>query len=308
MDIGFPSEESGRYWGDIFFHPRFLKPARESLKLKGEVSIISAGGAPTFAVNLLTRTAGPFRTATLPLLFQYFGALALRDDLGKIETRELNSSIARKCDYAIFSFPPGFPVDILELDGWRLRKFVTPVFFEKDMNEWGRGFRDDVKNKIRKAKRNSVEISQTDSFPIELWERTYVRKNMNPPIEPIALAEWCASLVNDSLLKIFTANIDGIPVAFRGELVSGDFAYDWIAGSNPDFHATGANQLLMSDIGRGLADSGVKTWDLVGGQIQSIYDFKKSFGAKDVVYYQGEKSFNLKGKLFSYLRKIKYGL
>lgn len=307
MDIGFSSEESGSYWGDIFFDPRFLKPARELLKLKGEVSIISTGGVPTFAVNLLTHKAGPFRTATLPLLFQYFGTLALRDNIGKIETRELNSFIARKCDYVIFSFPPGFPEDILKSDGWRLRKFVTPVFFEKDMNEWGRGFRDDVKNKIRKAQKNSVEISQTDSFPIELWEQTYTRKNMNPPVEPIALAEWCTSLVNDSLLKIFTANIDSIPVAFRGELVSGDFAYDWIAGSNPDFHATGANQLLMSEIGRCLADSGVKTWDLVGGHIQSIYDFKKSFGAKDVVYYQGEKSFNLKGKLFSYLRKIKYG-
>ncbi|MEE9553641.1 MAG: GNAT family N-acetyltransferase [candidate division Zixibacteria bacterium] len=188
-----------------------------------------------------------------------------------------------------------------------MTKFITPVFYKDDFDEWGRNFRDDVKNKIRKAQRSSVQIEQSDSLPGELWEQAYARKNIKPPIEVTALAKWCASLIDDSLLKIYTANIDGVPVAFRGELISGEFAYDWLAGSNPDFHATGANQLLMSEIGKRLVESNVKTWDLVGGQVKNVYDFKKSFGAKDAVYYQGERHFNLKGKVFSYLRKIKYG-
>jgi CelD/BcsL family acetyltransferase involved in cellulose biosynthesis len=107
------------------------------------------------------------------------------------------------------------------------------------------------------------------------------------------------------MLRIYIAKTNGDPIAFRGQLLQGEFAYDWIAGSDPEFHATGANQLLMAEIGHELAGGGIKIWDLVGGQIKSIADFKRSFGAREFYHYQAYKSFNIRGKIFGVMRKLK---
>jgi hypothetical protein len=97
-------------------------------------------------------------------------------------------------------------------------------------------------------------------------------------------------------------------VAFRGELLYGRFAYDWIAGSDPEYHPTGANQLLMAEIGREFSSLNLEAWDLVGGGgLNSISEFKKSFGAREIAYCQTYRSFGIKGRLFERLRKMRHG-
>ena len=152
-----------------------------------------------------------------------------------------------------------------------------------------------------------MRIEQCESLPQELWSLAYTRRGLKPPLEPLALARWCERLLTNSMLKLYVAKMNDSPIAFRGQLLQGEFAYDWIAGSDPEFHATGANQLLMAEIGHELAGMNIKTWDLVGGQIKSIADFKKSFGAKELYHYQAYKSFNIKGKIFRVMRKLKNG-
>gem|GEM_PF-1584211 len=306
-DISVDDSLTGRIWGGVFFHPRFTVGAKKCLNLTGETVFLRHKGSPVCALNLLRHRRPFIRSATIPLLFQYYGVISITRDFPAELPSELNSFIKNECDIAIFSFPPDFPVEILSAINMRTREYITLALNEDDLRVWGQNFRDDVKNKIRKAERESVEIGGIDVLPEKLWEQAYTRKNLKPPIAASRLREWCASLIAGSLLKIYIASKDGHPVAFRGELIFGDYAYDWIAGSDPQYHNTGANQLLMAEIGSSIVKSGIKKWDLVGGQIRTIYDFKKSFGAREYTYYQGIICFNVRGKLYSILHKIRHG-
>lgn len=295
------------HWGGIFYHPRFVGPAGENLNLRGESCFLVSAGDSSCALNLLLQDRNIVRAATIPLMFQYFGPLFLDKDSEERSMSEVDRYLSGACDFAYFSFSPGFRPGAGFPSGWHPIRAVTLALAADELNNWGGCFRDDVKNKIRKAKRESVKIEPVRSLPAELWSLAYTRRGLKPPMEPPALARWCGRLMADSLLKLYVAKIDENPIAFRGQLILGQFAYDWIAGSDPEFHATGANQLLMAEIGHELAGMGITTWDLVGGQIKSIADFKKSFGAREFYHYLAYKSFSVRGRIFSIARKLKNG-
>jgi hypothetical protein len=296
-----------RTWGGVFFHPAFTAPACVNLRLYGQPSYIVSGNEQIGAVNLLRGRRSIFRAATLPLLFQYYGPLFFKRDSHSATLNELDRYLADLCDFAYLSFSP----DLSSLDGlpatWRAIRNVTLALTGENLKRWGRDFKDDVKNKIRKAGREKIEIYETNELPLKLWETAYSRRGLPTPIRADLLENWTGRLVDASLLRIFTAKKDDQVIAFRGELVYGDYAYDWIAGSNPDFHSSGANQLLMAQIGQELSSLNLAAWDLVGGEIAGIADFKRSFGAKDLPYFQAWRSFGLKGKVFEISRKLRHG-
>jgi hypothetical protein len=294
-------------WGGIFYHPRFVGPAAEFLNLQDESCFLSSEGTSFCALNLLFQNRKTVRAATIPLMFQYFGPLFLGKDSEQRRMLEIDGYLSERCDFAFFSFSPEFQVTAGLPPGWHAKRTATLALTVDELKSWGGYFRDDVKNKIRRAKRESVRIERCESLPQELWSLAYTRRGLKPPLQPLALAQWCERLLTDSVLRLYVAKIDNTPIAFRGQLLQGEFAYDWIAGSDPQYHAAGANQLLMAEIGHELIGAGVRIWDLVGGQIKSIADFKRSFGARGFYHYQAYKSFNMKGKIFSTVRKLKNG-
>lgn len=294
-------------WGGVFYHPRFVDLAAQNLNLRGESCFLLFAGSSFCALNLLFQNRKIVKATTIPLMFQYSGPLFLEKGSEERSMLEVDRYLSGECDFAYLSFSPGFQPVAEFPSGWHPIQAVTLALTADELNAWGGCFRDDVKNKIRKAKRESVRVELSESLPAELWSLAYTRRGLKPPMEPPALARWCRRLNVDSLLRLYVARIDENPVAFRGQLILGQFAYDWIAGSDPEFHATGANQLLMAEIGHELAGMGIRTWDLVGGQIKSIADFKKSFGAREFYHYQAYKSFSVKGRIFSVVRKLKNG-
>lgn len=299
-----------KIWGGIFYHPIFVDAAAKTLNLKGQSSNISVEGNSIGAFNLLFRERFGLRTATTPLLFQYFGPVFFDNgapDIVENTGANLKEYFSSNFDFVYFSLPPNSHLSLTFIEQFHHEKALTPVLYCDDLKKWGAGFRDDVKNKINKAKKERVQIITADSLPQKLWEVTFARRGVTPPIKPLLLAEWCRTLIRDSLLRIFVAQIDGTPVAFRGELIYGDYAYDWIAGSDPAYHASGANQYLMAEIGRELSTKNLTVWDMVGANIKSIADFKKSFGAREVEHLHIYRSFSFKGQIFNILRNIRHG-
>jgi len=63
----------------------------------------------------------------------------------------------------------------------------------------------------------------------------------------------------------------------------------------------------MAEIGNEMTGLNLRAWDLVGGQVNTIDDFKKSFGAEDVGYLHAIKAFNVKGRMFAMLRNLRNG-
>lgn len=292
-------------WGGIFYYPHFVEPAARALNLRGGTCLLESDGNIICALNLLLQNRSLVRAATVPLLFQYFGPLPIGGSFDLKAMESVDRHISTICDFAYFSLPPSLDREFVFPRGWRSTPTVTLALGERDLAAWGSGFRDDVRNKIRKAKRERVHVETSETLPEKLWMLAYRRRGISLPLSPGDLRQWCSELTGESLLKLYVAKCDDVPVAFRGELLQGQFAYDWIAGSDPDYHASGANQLLMAEIGDNLKSRDIKTWDLVGGQIKSIAEFKKSFGAREVTHHQAYKSLNVKGGIFGIARKMK---
>jgi hypothetical protein len=305
-DITSDDSKLGGVWGGPFYHPAFVDSAIKLLNLAGKASYINIDGNCAGIINLLCHKKLGIRVASTPLLFQYFGPSIFQSFSDEPIGSELDELLRSYCDFAFFSLPPCGANLELSRD-WKVINTFTLAITEPGLMNWGNGFRDDVKNKIRKASRENIHIAEVGKLPTELWRTTFARRKMPPPVRPELLEQWANSLISKSLLRVYVAEIDGAAVAFRGELILGRYAYDWLAGSDPKFHATGANQLLMAEIGAAFSKLGFMAWDLVGGEIKSIVDFKKSFGASEIPHIHAWRSFNIRGEMFSRLRRLRHG-
>jgi hypothetical protein len=293
-------------WGGVFYHPTFVNAACGILKLSGRSEQIIIDGMARGISNSISRTRVGVRVATLPLLFQYYGPILFASESSGAFDEHCNK-ICSDFDYLHLSLPPNVNPTESVAKRWRIMPLKTVALSGKDLSAWGSDFRDDVKNKIRKAKREKVVITKSMTLPQSLWQISFERKSVSTPISPESLGAWCDALVASSLLTIYIAEINGQPVAFRGQLKFGNYAYDWIAGSDPQFHSAGINQLLMAEIGDELSKMNLTSWDLIGGEIAAIADFKKSFGAKEVMHLHLIRAFTIKGKVYSVLKNLKYG-
>jgi hypothetical protein len=293
-------------WGGVFYHPAFVESGATALGLDGRSEYISSEKLSGIS-NILYHRLPKVRVATLPLLFQYFGPIAFNPISNHSEQQKISFLPPDNLDYAYFSLPPGADLSLMP-QSWHAVQQRTLVVDKNGLNQWGNSFRDDVKNKIRKARRERVVISIADRLPLDLWGTAYSRKSLRTPIAPTALEKWCDKLIAAKLLTIHIASIDSRPVAFRGELQFGDYAYDWIAGSDPEFHSTGANQLLVAEIGGELAKLNLSAWDLVGGEVERIAEFKKSFGAVEAIHHHVWGATSMKGRIYSAVRKLRYGI
>jgi hypothetical protein len=292
-------------WGGVFYHTAFTSAAAKALNLIETAIAVESQNQVVGAANLLYRPKLLFRPATIPLLFQYYGPILFPDSKTGIPL-EFEERLSRRFDYAYLSLPPTTKSDQFS-KGWEIIPQKTPAILSDGLKSWGNNFRDDVRNKIRKAQREHIEIAHGESLPAELWQLTFSHRNLPTPIPVESLSVWCDELIKASLLKIYLAKLANQIVAFRCELVFGDFAYDWLAGSDSQFHATGANQLLMAEIGNEMIALNLRAWDLVGGQVGTIDDFKKSFGAEEIGYLHAIKAFNFKGRIFARLRNLRNG-
>jgi len=290
--------------GSIFYHPDFLKVASEILNLTFQPVICHASGELAGIANIFTSGKFNVKTAIIPRLFQYYGPISLTSVNGIFES--VCKVIKNDVDTAVFSLTAEeYPKS--SYSGWqkaeRLTYYLTPDTFK---NMKGRCFAD-VKNKVNKAIKSGVKVVAADRFPYELYEASFKRKDVKPPLDKTTTINWVERLTRLKLAETYIAVVDEKPAAFRTQLVYKSYAYDWLAGSDASYSKLGVNQFLLLKIGERHYHNGVKNWDLLGGDIKSIGDFKKSFGSTPKTHLQIEKNFSLKGKIYRKLMKFKAG-
>ncbi len=297
----------GTTWGGIFYHPIFVDAGAEFLNLAGHSFNIILDERNSGALNILARERPLIRRATIPHLFQYCGPLIYGKDFDlALIAKSIDHYFSLNYDFAYLSIPPQTPLDKSHFNGWKIIQTYTVSIGGADLKNWGRDFKERVVRKIKKAQKEKIEVRIVDNLPLGLWQMPFERKGKRPIIPPSSVESWARKLIDASLLKVYAAFFENEPIAFRAELIYGNFAYDWVAGSNPEFHNLGSNQLLMAEIGYDIMRNGIETWDMVAGQIESIAEFKKSFGGKETPHLHIKKSFNLAGRLFDILREIKH--
>jgi len=252
--------------------------------------------------NLLASKKYGIKTALIPPLFQYYGPISPANDEESIY--ELIGHINNNYDTAVFSLPPESRPKAIP-SKWQTRKRLTYYLKPDDFEVMKARSVHSVRKQVNKSLNARVEFKREDKFYPDIYEASFDRQKVKPPLDIRLLTDWIDKLTELKLAEIFTTLIDGKPAAFRAQLICGHYAYDWLAGCYLQYHNLGVNNFLVLKIGDYLHKKGIVNWDLLGGDIESIGNFKKSFGSIPVQHFQIERSFTGKGRLYRTLMKAK---
>jgi hypothetical protein len=214
------------------------------------------------------------------------------------------SSAFENIDTAVLSLTPEeYPK--ADYPGWQTLPRITYYLHPGEFDEMKSRCADSVKNKLNKAIKSGISAAAVDEFPWDIYMASFNRQGIKPPLGQDETSEWVRRLTALDLARTFVAYMDDKPIAFRTQLRYRQYAYDWLAGSLNEYGKFGVNQYLMLKIGEDHFRNGIKHWDLLGGDIKSIGDFKKSFGSIVQNHVQLEKNFSWKGALYRRLMKGK---
>jgi hypothetical protein len=288
--------------GSIFYHPHFLQVASIQLELQFRPLLFYQQGELCGIANLLAREKLNVKSASIPQFFQYFGLRSIGDRAGLFKAFE--RELAKIYDLAVLSLTPEESQNDI-YSGWKKRKRLTYILRPGRFEIMTESCSRTVKKKVRRALKKGITITKVADFPYGLYSLTFKRRGKRPPAARTRLIAWISALAKSGLAETYLASVGDKQIAFRTQLVWADSAYDWLAGADPAFLDTGVNQLLTLKIGEFLADKGIAHWDLLGGDLAGIGQFKRSFGSLAVPHLQIEKNFTSKGKLYRGLMKLR---
>ena len=254
-------------------------------------------------MNLLTGHKLIFKTALIPTLFQYYGPVGF--DINKEVNEQMIKYAADNFDSVILSLLPDIVIDFA---GWRKKERITYMLAPESFENLKRNSASDIKNKVNKALKAGVKIKKTEKFDYDLYNASFKRQDIKPPIQAGPMTDWANQLGQAGLAETYIALLDNKPAAIRTLLVHNKYAYTWVSGILPEFMSVGVNSLLILTIGEILYKRGIEIWDFGGGEIKSIGRFKKAFGATGYTHLQIGKNSNWKGALYRALMNMKAGL
>ena len=145
------------------------------------------------------------------------------------------------------------------------------------------------KKQIKKAEREDLvtEMSSDIDIMYNLWVKTFERQGLLPPVSFYQLKELYDTLeMHNAVQGFITFDKVKNPASFRVCVWNNSYlVYDWIAGSDPNYFKYGAPALNVYSSLLKLKEDGFQEFDFCGANIESIADFKLSFGAKLTPYY-----------------------
>ena len=288
--------------GSIFYHPDFLRAASVHLGLQFRPLLCYQSGELCGIANLLGRERLNIKSAAIPQLFQYCGLITMGERGGLFEAFE--RKLAENYDLAVLSLTADESRKYAYA-GWRQRKRLTYYLRPDKFESMKRHCSPTFKKKLNKALRSGITFETPAEFPYKIYLMTFQRRGKRPPVAKDRLIEWVNTLTKLKLAETHLALIDNKAVAFRSQLLWADTACDWLAGADPAYSSTGVNQLIMLHIGEVHADKGITHWDLLGGDLPGIGQFKRSFGSQPVHHLQIEKNFSSKGRFYRGLMKLR---
>jgi hypothetical protein len=152
------------------------------------------------------------------------------------------------------------------------------------------GFTADWRKNIRRAERKDLvfeAIGLADPSArrdlLAIYSETFRIKGAVEQID----APTLHALARNSRWQVFFASHAGKRMSARMVFVSGDMAFDHVAGTNAEGRNLSASHFLMASVLRHLGQSGVRLFDFgrIGpGRYDSIDHFKRGSGGRPVAY------------------------
>ena len=148
-----------------------------------------------------------------------------------------------------------------------------------------------VRKQVKKCERNGFTVNEQwdlDNF-WKIYEKTQLKQGFDLGMDRDQFFKLVNFLHNSNMALMVTAlDSEKQLVSSRIEVLlpETDIAFDWVAGSDPDFLNTGATPWLMVKTADILTDKGFTKLDLCGADFESIARFKSELGGSLVQYFR----------------------
>ncbi len=175
--------------------------------------------------------------------------------------------------------------------GWSVEVRYTYVVSLQDMDATWSNFKHSIRKQINKAAKQEIKITESEDIGLflGLQERSFVRQKIAPPLARDRMRTFYEQLRARGLCRLYIADDGaGLPLSARIVVPGFDTAYDWVAGADPDYYATGATSLLVWTIMKEMSESH-STFDFSGANLPAVARFKRGFGGELRSYYITEK-------------------
>ena len=200
---------------------------------------------------------------------------------------QLFGMVERSCHFAVLSLADNPTASsLLAKRGWELIPRITLRLDITDTEFLWNNFSQSVRRKIRRASEQQLRFAEhvDPAVVTYMYERSYKRHGLLPPIAPGLVRTWLHELVREGVAETFAAfRPDGAPAAARACIRDGDTVYDWLAGADVDVSPSASHWLVYSLLRR-YSDQGATMLDFMGGNTPGVADFKRSFGSVEAGY------------------------
>jgi len=172
-------------------------------------------------------------------------------------------------------------------NGWDTNIKYTLITNFKDEKDIDSIIDSSAKYEIRKAKKNGINVNiemNINKF-CELYEKTYSRQKINPPVNLNQLTNLIKYLHDKEVCTMYCA-LDKNNNYHSCSLILWDNkrSYYFMGASDPNYRNSGASSLILFNAFKDLAND-LNEIDLVGANKSSISKFKQDFATEIKPYY-----------------------
>lgn len=296
-----------------FFHTNvWLSFVEKQFRLKLKRVLILNSGSIEGGLPLFEKKYGFFKIAGSPLIAEnnpYMGfAIKGKEGMGSFMPALDRFLREEGIDFFRASFDHSLYNNQFERHGYVIKEKKS---FRLDLSQdeqllW-KGIGQKTRNMVRKAIKNNLVAAEDSNGSMldayyEMSREVYARQGLPPPLEKEYYQNLYSAIIKKGSGKIFMIrSSEGDAVAGAIVLIHRDKAY-YLDGASFRKHSNlGTNNLLQWVIIESLKESGVTSYDMLGGDIPSIAKFKKSFGSINHPTVYVEKSVSA---LSAFARKV----
>lgn len=273
----------------VFTSTLWLTHLAEAFDREPLCLVLGTAERPLAGIPMLQQRRGPLRVCPPLPVTMYAGILRARGVATDLSS--LLPTLERRLHFASLSavWSPQ-EREALVTRRWRLRAQQTYRLDIRDMHAVWEGYSQSLRRKLRRIPDAGflLEDEPSTSMILRMFEQSYTRHRIRPPIPGNLLDRWLSALRRDGTAMCFAAlHPDGRPAAVRVVLRDGPRLFDWLAGSDPTVAPSASHWLVHTLLGR-FSALGCERFDFMGANTPGISDFKRSFGGSLFAYHEAD--------------------
>jgi hypothetical protein len=180
----------------------------------------------------------------------------------------------------------------------------TSILELKDNIDPKAGFKQDIKDKIRRASRLNAEIVEEynpETF-YGLLVKIFEKSKLPIKFNLRSFQTMLGILEEQKFIRMTFGKFDEVYAGGRILVFYKDVGFSWLSATDPEFYKTGINQYLRYHEIKRLTDENYRLYDFVGVNIPGIRRQKEAFGGKRYEYRIYDITMGIKAKTYKILQ------